>query len=542
MFLVLFCFSIVLSAANAGSVIDEVLMIPKVEFPAVIDGEVEAEWDFPPVCMYVYSTNNTPSVPAGGALDLSAWYKVAWNDDGIFFFGHVTDDSVVVHSDPTTAQHVTDSWEIFLDGENDKASSYDSNDIQFRWAYDLAEEIGHGTLVDEEVAWLEVDDGYDFEVFIPATQLADSHYITLADDKLIGWETQVNDIEVEGTRQNQVKWWEADDASWSTPALFGTAKLKADDETILEIPKIEFDATIDGELGSDYVDVEGKNVPNVGMYVYSTNNTPSAADGGGADLSASYYAAWNDNGVFLFGRTVDDVAVVHSDPTTAQHVTDSWEVFFDGENDKAASYDSNDVQFRWAYDLAEEIGQGTLVDEEVAWVETGKGYDFEVFIPATQLADSHYIYLADEKEIGWEVQVNDIEEEGTRQNQIKWWEADDASWSTPALFGTAILTQTTSDVLPPPGIAEETANIALAAPAVISAGATVSYNIAARSSVSLELVNVAGQVVKVLVDGVVKSAGKHKADIDADGLANGVYLVTLDACGTVTAAKTLVIK
>jgi hypothetical protein len=246
LFLLIFCFSITLSAAYAGSVIDDVLVIPKVEFGATIDGEVEAEWDFPPVCMYVYSTNNDPSVPVGGALDLSAWYKVAWNDDGIYFFGHVTDDSVVVHSDPTTAQHVTDSWEIFFDGENDDAGSYDSNDVQFRWAYDLAEEIGQGTLVDEEVAWLEVDDGYDFEVFIPATQLADSHYIFLADEKVIGWETQVNDIEVEGTRQNQVKWWEADDASWSNPGLFGTAMLSSNDDATLLIPQIEFDATIDG--------------------------------------------------------------------------------------------------------------------------------------------------------------------------------------------------------------------------------------------------------------------------------------------------------
>jgi len=323
MFLVLFCFSIVLSAANAGSVINDVLIIPKVEFNAVIDGEVETEWTFPPVCMSVYSSNNDPIVPVGGALDLSAWYKVAWNDDGIFFFGHVTDDSVVVHSDPTTAQHVTDSWEIFFDGENDKASSYDSNDVQFRWAYDLAEEIGQGTLADEEVAWLEVDGGYDFEVLIPATQLADSHYITLALNKEIGWEVQINDIEEEGTRQNQIKWWEADDASWSTPSLFGTAKLV----------------------------------------------------------------------------------------------------------------------------LSPELG----IDEETI------------------------------------------------------------------------------------------SNIALSAPAVISAGATVSYNIAARSSVSLELINLAGQVVKVLDSGV-KSAGTYNAPLDAAGLANGVYFVNLNACGGSASDKVLLIK
>jgi hypothetical protein len=536
LFLLILCLSITLSASNAGSVIDDVLIIPKVEFGATIDGEVESDWDFPPVCMYVYSSNNDPAVPVGGALDLSAWYKVAWNDDGIYFFGHVTDDSVVAHSDPTTAQHVTDSWEIFIDGENEDAGSYDDNDAQFRWAYDLAEEINYGDLPNEEVAWVEADDGYDFEVFLPASDLADSHSITLADDKVIGWETQVNDIEVEGTRQNQVKWWEADDASWSNPGLFGTAMLSSNDDGTLLIPQVEFDIVVDATLDEDWNDVDGKPVPKVGMYVYSTNNTPSAADGGGADLSAYYYAAWSDNGISFFGHVTDDSVVAHSDPTTAQHVTDSWEIFIDGENEDAGSYDDNDVQFRWAYDLAEEINYGDLPNEEVAWAEVDDGYDFEVFIPASDLADSHSITLELDKVIGWETQVNDIDVEGARQNQIKWWEGDDASWSNPGLFGTAMLSQTS-------GIEEETASadIALSAPVILGAGATVSYEINARSSVSLALVNVAGQVVKVL-DAGVKSAGAHSASIDADGLANGVYLVTLDACGTVAAAKTLVIK
>jgi len=173
---------------------------------------------------------------------------------------------------------------------------------------------------------------------------------------------------------------------------------------------------------------------------------------------------------------------------------------------------------------------------EAVWQATAEGYDVELVIPATYLADSFYTTLTDDLVIGFETQVNDAEVSGARQNQVKWWNHDDAAWNYASLFGTAILTATNEDKVPE----EVASNISLSVPAVITSAAGISYSITARSSVQLSIINIAGQVVEVLESGV-KDAGTHTASISAK-LSNGVYFCKLDACGQTATNKVLLIK
>ncbi|MEJ2306855.1 MAG: sugar-binding protein, partial [candidate division WOR-3 bacterium] len=182
-----------------------------------------------------------------GDGDLSAYYWAAWNEDGLYFYGEVVDDSVMIKADPTADQHVSDSWELFFDGDNSKGSSYDSNDVQFRWIYDYDYETNQG--IASEVVWAETDDGYAIEVAIPAADLADSFNVVLEAEKEIGWDVQVNDAEVEGARQSEVKWWSHDDRAWQSPSYFGTAKLAASGSSnVLQIPKVTMAPVVDGSL------------------------------------------------------------------------------------------------------------------------------------------------------------------------------------------------------------------------------------------------------------------------------------------------------
>jgi endo-1,4-beta-xylanase len=522
--LLLICFSVVLSANNQGSIINDVLIIPYVDMAPVVDGSLDAEWDFARLGMRAYPNNNPDTLP--GAADLSAWYMVAWNDDGFYLYGEAIDDSVMIKADPTADQHVSDSWELFFDGDNSKGSSYDSNDVQFRWIYDYDYETNQG--IASEVVWAETDDGYAIEVAIPAADLADSFNVVLEAEKEIGWDVQVNDAEVEGARQSEVKWWSHDDRAWQSPSYFGTAKLAASGSSnVLQIPKVTMAPVVDGSLDAEWTPGA---VPKITMPVATSNNTPNFADGGDGDLSAYYWAAWNEDGLYFYGEVVDDSVMIKADPTADEHVSDSWEIFLDGDNSKGASYDDNDVQFRWIYDYDYETNVDA--ESEVVWAETGTGYALEMAMPASYLADSFATTLADELVIGWEVQVNDAEVEGLRENQIKWWNHDDRAWQAPSYFGTAIFTDVNEDE-----IAEEVvSSISLAVAPVISASAIVSVDVPAGVDASVSLYNVSGQKVQdLLVEG-------GKASLNTAGLANGVYLCVLEAGDEIVSKKVSVIK
>jgi hypothetical protein len=528
MLLLLVCFSVMLSANNMCSIINGRLIIPYVADGPLMDGDLDQEWadSFVNIGMQVYTTNNDPILPAGGAADLSAFFMAAWNEEGFYFYGQAFDDTVIVA--PEEDEHVSDSWELFFDGDNSKGAAYDGvNDVQFRWIYDYDYETKYG-IVDEEVYWTEIASpaGYAIELSLPASSLEDSFGVVLAENAWIGFEVQVNDAEVEGTRQNQVKWWNEDDRAWTAPSYFGTAVLSdAAGSRILQIPKVTDPPLMDGDLDAEWTD---SLVPKIAMPVATSNNVPNFADGGYEDLSASYRVAWNDDGLYFYGECIDDTVIVA--PVEDEHVSDSWELFFDGDNSKGAAYDGvNDFQFRWIYDYDYETKYGVL-DEEVYWTKTPAGYAIELLLPATSLLDSFGVDLADDAVIGWEVQINDAEVEGTRQNQIKWWNEDDRAWTAPLYFGTAVLSTGLNEDKVPETVAS---NIALSVPAIITSNSVVvSVSVPAGVAAKVSLCNIAGQVV----------AAANGNTLDVSGLANGVYLCNLKAGNESVTKKVMLLK
>ncbi len=523
MLLLLVCFSVMLSAYNAGSDLNNYLIIPKVEFSPTIDGTLDADWTFPEVGMFVYVTNDFPE---GGAADMSCHYRVAWNDNGLYFFGRVFDDSIDVSHANSWER---DCFEIYIDGDNSKAASYDGvDDIQWRFVY-ASETADGGQAPNAEIAWMETEIGWDFELAIPASDLADTN-IVLTEGAVIGWEVQVADNDG-GDRENIEKWWSNSNDSYLNPSLFGTAILGGAD-LVLEIPEVEFAPTIDGVIDADWALV----VPEVAMTVNTGEALPNR---GFNDFSTYYSVAWNANGLYFFGRVLDDsIDVSHANSWER----DCWEIYIDGDNSKGASYDGvDDIQWRFVY-ASETADGGQAPNAEIAWMETEIGWDFELAIPASDLADTN-ITLAEGNVIGWETQVAD-NDGGDRAYMSKWWSNSNDSYLNPSLFGTAkLVSAVTSAVFPalPAGLAEADLNIELSVPSVLSAVGSVSYTTTARGSVSLKLYNLAGQAVKEL-DGGVKAAGTHTVSVDASGLANGVYICKLEAGNSAAAKKMMVIK
>jgi hypothetical protein len=540
-FLMLVCFAVALSAYNSASLINNNLIVPYAEFAPILDGVLDAgEYPGTEIGMFIYGEGG---LPGDGPADFSGYYRVCWNEDGWYFFGHIIDDTINTSS---TNSYENDCFEVYFDGDNSKGSSYDANDVQWRYVYGVTDDSA-GWKDNGDVAWAEVTGGYDMELAIPVADLqkGGTQLFDLTEGTVIGWEVQVADNDT-GPRNNILKWWNTSNMSWQQPVLFGTAVLGGTDEeaTQLEIVEVEFAPTLDGELDADWSAGDPPLVPEVAMPVCIGETDYPA--GGYNDFASFYRVAWNADGFYFFGRVVDDI--IYTDGANS-YEQDCFEIYFDGDNSKGSSYDANDIQWRYVYGVTDDSA-GWKDNGDVAWAESENGWNLELSIPVADLqkGGTQLFDLTAGTVIGWEVQTAENDGDG-RDLMNKWWSESNMSWQQPALFGTAVLVEETSaPVLAPPpdpgaGIAEPAVDnaIKLSVSSVVSSIATVSYELPVRSSVGISVINIAGQVVATLDEGV-KDAGAGSATIDASGLANGVYLIKLSACGKVAGSKILVIK
>jgi len=78
-------------------------------------------------------------------------------------------------------------------------------------------------------------------------------------------------------------------------------------------------------------------------------------------------------------------------------------------------------------------------------------------------------------------------------------------------------------------------------PNPFNSATTIRFDLAAMSRVKLQVCDVLGRAVAVLVDNTL-NAGTHRITFDASGLASGVYAVRLEAAGTTVSSKMLLIK
>jgi hypothetical protein len=505
-----------LSAANAGSTINGVLLAPNVATPEV-DGVEEESWTFPDVGMFSLIDSNTPT----GAEDLSAWFKLGWNSDGLYLFVHVVDDTVA----PSANSWESDCIEIFIDAGDEDSTSMSPTDVQWR-AVSLLE---GDTLVqcwsagtnlrpaEYTLAWTENTDGYDMELAIPEAGLVkqvDGEDVPLGIDLVegtqLGFDLQVTDND-STTSDHGIRWHAIEGSAYSNPSLWGAVKLDDPNDT-LQIPSVELNAEIDGVLDEEWT---SDKVPEIGMTAIG-GGIDTWPDSGNIDFLTTFRAAWNADGFYIFGKVIDD-SIFAEEPTDANEwQLDGWEIYFDGDNSKNADYsDGNDVQWRFVYGV-DTCTQGAAQGFEIAWETTSNGYNFELGIPIATLEDTN-ITLAADKVIGFEIQCADNDGSG-REGITKWWNESNDSYLHPNLFGTAIL-QVNEDKVPEEPVA---CNIELSVPALITSNSVVvSGTVPAGVAAKVSLFNIAGQQVK--------AADGSTVTLDVSDLANGVYLCNLKA-------------
>lgn len=151
-----------------------------------------------------------------------------------------------------------------------------------------------------------------------------------------------------------------------------------------EATKTETPITIDGDIDAAWADAN-----TIDVNTYSMGNGATAVS----------KMLWDENYFYVLTEVTDPVLSVASANAYEQ---DTVEVFFDENNHKTSSYESDDIQCRINYENDKTVTDGRSTDAFLSGTKkTDKGYIVEVAIPYT-IGSFHADQI-----VGFDVQVND---------------------------------------------------------------------------------------------------------------------------------------
>ncbi|MBN2317089.1 MAG: hypothetical protein JXM79_24390 [Sedimentisphaerales bacterium] len=222
--------SIVMVLGLVGNVpaqeVEVIIRNPDMAMP-VLDGVVDEVWSLATEQSITNMVDGTaPSSPA----DCSGTWRALWNWDYLYILVDVQDETLVQDSSDSQGW-LDDRVEIFIDGENDKATSTDENDYQynFRWNHGDVEipvewYNSPESLKGVEYAVVTTASGYLLEVKLPwLTMIGGSPQ----SGHLIGIDLMIDDDDDGGDQDTCLSWYMTPTGSPHDPSLWGTAELIA---------------------------------------------------------------------------------------------------------------------------------------------------------------------------------------------------------------------------------------------------------------------------------------------------------------------------
>ncbi|MDA3928612.1 MAG: lamin tail domain-containing protein, partial [Prolixibacteraceae bacterium] len=174
----------------------------------------------------------------------------------------------------------------------------------------------------------------------------------------------------------------------------------------------------------------------------SLNNLVIGNEVSESDFSAKFKALWDADNFYLLVEVKDDS--YSNDSENSLWEDDAVEVYFDINNDKLQINGDDDYQyvFRWNDEVAT-TSRGSLENVEFKIKNTSTGYTLEVKFPWITLAQNN---PSKGVEIGFDVQIHDDDDGGSRENKICWYGNSDESWRNPSLFATIKLIESYIDL------------------------------------------------------------------------------------------------
>ena len=150
-----------------------------------------------------------------------------------------------------------------------------------------------------------------------------------------------------------------------------------------------------------------------------------------SDNQMSFKVLWDSVYLYVGARVTDNTYWSDSEFPWDD---DAVEIYIDGNDNKATSYDSNDRQFVCSFDkpVYEQRDRVTGIQRKIA--RTGKGFDMELAIPWENIG----IGPAVNSFIGFDISnTNDLD--GKSRDGILFWKGNPSDWTNTSYFGNVVL-------------------------------------------------------------------------------------------------------
>ena len=157
--------------------------------------------------------------------------------------------------------------------------------------------------------------------------------------------------------------------------------------------------------------------------------------------SATVHLLWDEEYLYAYAEVTD--ADLNKDSEQV-HEQDSFEIFIDETNSKAAEYNDGTKQYRINYANEHSFnGEKCVEENETTFAKTtDTGYIVEGAFKWTEIKPEAGAY------IGIELQINDADSNGVRIGTVTWNDITNQCWSSPACFGTGMLVEVYDDAGP----------------------------------------------------------------------------------------------
>lgn len=206
--------------ASITVTVSNTFKIYKVSTAPAIDGTVDEIWNHASVLPI--SASKTLSGTVSNANDLSGTAKYLWDNTYVYVLAVVTDDT---KQNDSQNSYDDDAVEFYFDINNEKATSYDANDVQYAFGWNDGTVVGAlpsgRATTGITYSAVSTANGYVVEARIPWTTLQG----TATANKTIGIDFMINDDDDGSTRDGKLAWNAEADNAWQDASLFGTAKL-----------------------------------------------------------------------------------------------------------------------------------------------------------------------------------------------------------------------------------------------------------------------------------------------------------------------------
>lgn len=187
---------------------------------ATIDGNLdESNWKL---------TNSATNVAEGTSPKSSLIFDTAWDDTNFYVAVQVTDNNLINNNQPENLLWKEDTIEIFIDGENNKTSTYDVDDHQIfiramdQKIYTVTKSVATELKDSMVVGYKETTDGFTMEVAIPWIGIG----VSPKNGNSIGYDIAYDDCNmVGGERETSITWNNKAGDNYAKTSAFGNVFL-----------------------------------------------------------------------------------------------------------------------------------------------------------------------------------------------------------------------------------------------------------------------------------------------------------------------------